>query len=648
MRAFCVNPTKTQCIAALLLLGASRAVAAGTTLYDHFFVPAGTTGSNPATDILAPRNTLSSDFGIGGAYTNAGIIRASGFLESAGFFVTATGSFTNSGSSALLEQVHGSNAHLINNDGVWRTNTFSRDGDFQNGSAPVDAPLTNDEPTADILRGFENTATGSISNTGTFFNHGTLHNHGQFYNGLNFTSAWNSNNPNVQFLIDNGLDKPYQVRVVNFAGAQFDNGGLFDNGTAADFQQFIRTSTLVNNGLFGNLVIGGHGHLRNFDLVENNSRIVNSDGGLIENYGDIGPANVQPGLDRIENGGQLINKHAAQIFASTLINKRGSVTTLGEIVAGTINNSGEITSDFQVVQNQPPFTPQNPPLQSVAGFITVGKLINGATGRVVIRGGMSVNQEFDNNGEVIVAPGGGLGGDGVFKQTAGKTEVQGTFSRGNVMVSGGEFNVAARSALSGGGFVQQVPNTPFTQTGGKVRNDGVIVTKTYNLEGGVYGGAGRLLGDFTNGLTDFNQTGGTMAPGDPVTSTINGNYHLLGGTLDIQIASLAAFDKVVVTGLTELAGGTIQLDFINGFAPQAGDTFNFLESDNVTLTPFVKFIVTGLANGFDFDVFIDGNGLRFQAFNDGVAVAPVPLPPAVWLLISALGMVTGVGRRTQR
>ena len=74
---------------------------------------------------------------------------------------------------------------------------------------------------------------------------------------------------------------------------------------------------------------------------------------------------------------------------------------------------------------------------------------------------------------------------------------------------------------------------------------------------------------------------------------------------------------MVVNGNVQL-GGTLTLNFGNGYAPKQGDTFAFVQASTSTGS-FANVEVNGLADGFQFEVQSSGGGTQLVAQNDGVA-----------------------------
>ena len=103
-----------------------------------------------------------------------------------------------------------------------------------------------------------------------------------------------------------------------------------------------------------------------------------------------------------------------------------------------------------------------------------------------------------------------------------------------------------------------------------------LTTPTLTVDAGAtLGGVGLITCNVIN-------NGGTVAPGDPQTLRIGGDYtQEAGGNLQIDIEGTgpSAYDILLVIGkVTVLAGSELTLDFLNGFVPVAGDTFDFLQA----------------------------------------------------------------------
>jgi tyrosinase len=108
---------------------------------------------------------------------------------------------------------------------------------------------------------------------------------------------------------------------------------------------------------------------------------------------------------------------------------------------------------------------------------------------------------------------------------------------------------------------------------------------------------------------DFSNTG-VVSPGNsPGSVTIEGDYVQDAlGELTIEIAGLlpgTEYDVLNVGG-TAFLDGVLNLYFLGDFAPEAGDTFKFLNASKI-VGDFSKIYISGLDTAFDFDwEIIDG------------------------------------------
>ena len=162
------------------------------------------------------------------------------------------------------------------------------------------------------------------------------------------------------------------------------------------------------------------------------------------------------------------------------------------------------------------------------------------------------------------------------------------------------------------------------------------------------GGSLRGVGSVA-GLLNY---GGLLSPGNsPGTLTIgSGGYTDVGGHLVIELGT-SGKDKLLVQGPVSMNGTTIDFRFIEGFAPAAGFTFDFIDStESMVDVHGLNYNFTGLAPGFLFNVQPGSDGrLVFTALTPGVSV-PEPSSLALALLAAALGsaLAGGVGSSRRR
>src|SRR5260370_17294981 len=94
---------------------------------------------------------------------------------------------------------------------------------------------------------------------------------------------------------------------------------------------------------------------------------------------------------------------------------------------------------------------------------------------------------------------------------------------------------------------------------------------------------------------------GTISPGlSPGTLTIQGNYEqTANGRLLIELGGTnsADYDHLIITNSATL-DGNVTFKCINGFAPKAGDHFDFLSLGGVFSNPFPTSTLQNFSPGF--------------------------------------------------
>ncbi len=113
-------------------------------------------------------------------------------------------------------------------------------------------------------------------------------------------------------------------------------------------------------------------------------------------------------------------------------------------------------------------------------------------------------------------------------------------------------------------------------------------------------------------------------PAPPVGGTLTIDGDLVVGPTGVVLAEAAGPEasRLVVTGDTTL-GGTLVLQFRNGFAPRAGDPFEVLQANGTVTGDFASVAVRGLAPGAQFDVAKSGTKWVATAAADTVALPTV-------------------------
>ena len=192
-------------------------------------------------------------------------------------------------------------------------------------------------------------------------------------------------------------------------------------------------------------------------------------------------------------------------------------------------------------------------------------LINGDTAtRFSLGGGTggTANLNIINGGQVIVAPSSGLGGEDALCRSD---------PTGNAFISGPGSLLDAGNFLGIGIAADQVSNsgvgTVMLSAGGAISAAAIRI----GTQGSLFG-----IGTISGNLTD---AGGQINPGlGNVFGQLSLNGLSLQGTLDFTVGGLAAGsrDFFQVNGSANLSGGRIQVDFTNGYKPNAGDVIHLL------------------------------------------------------------------------
>lgn len=158
-----------------------------------------------------------------------------------------------------------------------------------------------------------------------------------------------------------------------------------------------------------------------------------------------------------------------------------------------------------------------------------------------------------------------------------------------------------------------------TVSGGTLSISGSVAGDALVQAGATLAGAGNVFGDVDS------EPGSTVTPGaSPGILTVGGDFNQqVGGILQMEVGGIlpgTQYDVLNVGGDASLAG-QIVVEFINGFAPVAGQQFNLIDVGGASLS-MPEVLVENLAPGFLFESnFADGL-FRFTALNDGVFVDP--------------------------
>ncbi len=178
---------------------------------------------------------------------------------------------------------------------------------------------------------------------------------------------------------------------------------------------------------------------------------------------------------------------------------------------------------------------------------------------------------------------------------------------------------------------------------------GRVEARNVNVRSG-----GTLTGDGGTIAADVILDGGTIAPGaSPGTMTIDGDLEVFDGILAFEIAGSAPglFDRLVVTGDLIADALSIEVTFLDGFLPMAGDAFDLLDvagTAEVFALGGATFSFFGVPEGAATGAFDGGVFSVAAAPGDGGGgdpVAPIPVPAGLPMLLLALGGTAALRRR---
>ena len=228
---------------------------------------------------------------------------------------------------------------------------------------------------------------------------------------------------------------------------------------------------------------------------------------------------------------------------------------------------------------------------------------------------------------------------GVALTVSGAAETIGSLSGGGAnggnvllnaaLITGGNNNSTAFNGLITGGALTKTGSGSFTlgrsagntYTGTTTVSGGTLLainttgsatgTGPVNVDaGGTLGGTGMIQGNVTNG--------GTVGPGNSAgTLHLGGSYtQTSGGTLEIELATLANYDELTIAGGANLTG-TLAVSLIDNFVPQVGDVFEIVTAADLGGSTFATTTLPMLTGGLYWNVYYSANAVTLAVTAPG-------------------------------
>jgi hypothetical protein len=419
----------------------------------------------------------------------------------------------------------------------------------------------------------------------------------------------------------NGALELWAGATVGAAGPLTNNGHIYVSSTA--LPSFLGVGgEMTNNGL----VVLGYPQAVSGSTIAVAGSLLNNGSVLVDPMYQGGDA--APGGDTFTVGGPLAQGSGASIAIGNAGLKPGLAAVM--TVAGLAGTNGQPSStwsgglDITSGQGTAALVTGGAAISTVAP--ASGITIDGAQAFIELRAGDDANSALAglaaNNGTLsiedgaTVATSGGLGNAGYIGVGDQSATGGSTLAIGGALDDGGaatlvigdapspsKASVTVAGDMITSGQVSIAPDGSLTVTGAYTQNGGATgVDGTLTARGGVSIGSGSLL--YGSGSVDGNVVnGGTLAPGDPVTLTVNGDYTQTGaGQLIIDLLSATDFTRLNILGNAYL-GGALEFDLLDGYAPLAGTDFNFLDVGGAVSGDFTSVAFSGgNCAGCEFDL----------------------------------------------
>jgi hypothetical protein len=364
--------------------------------------------------------------------------------------------------------------------------------------------------------------------------------------------------------------------ISQYGGSTFSNGGTLDGNLVGQQLEVSGLSDYENTAI--GVAEATNGGILNFNASNTtNAGAITANGGTVEFNGGTYTGTGNGTLN--QTSGALEDQGTAFY---------GTVAITGSTGLTLYNNGGDQFFGTAVTGNLD-FVTQS---SAFAHFLNTSSYSNGTAS---MAGGSNLN--LDPNATLNILTGGVIQGAGNISQYGGSTISNGgTFNANtsgqDLTVNVSNFSNSGTAEASNGGTLNINPSftntgTVYahtgstinvggeTQTAGQTKTDGNLDIAqgqgTLQINGGTLGGSGTVTGNVNIG------SAGTVAPGDPQTLHISGNYDQTGSWTE-DLASPTLFDTIDAGGTFALGpGSVINVDLLGGFAPTLNETFDIAD-----------------------------------------------------------------------
>ncbi len=340
-----------------------------------------------------------------------------------------------------------------------------------------------------------------------------------------------------------------------------------------------------------------------------------------EQAGSSGTLSLSGGSSALTYSGDItVGSYGSGVFAAQTGGQfTGTSMTLGENsgASGGLNITGagssvKLSQDLTVGK------------QGVGLLTIAGGGILSTQGDVTLasKAGANATLSIDGDSSGLTAPNLNIGGSD--SKAGGIASV--------TLTNAGHLNIAQKLTMWKGSSINTTYGTITVGTTTGAAEEYLTINSTGELAA-----SGTITGNVSN-------KGGTISigAGKPGTLSITGNFSQTAGILKVAMGGTSSSEasQLDATGTVAITGGTIEFDFVNGYAPKKGDTFQFIDPPQSVNLSNVNYTFTGLAPGFLFNITPNTSGLAFTALNNAVAT---PEPAA--LALFALGGILLLLRR---